>query len=126
PGLLGPTADVVAAGFGLPVDLCHRVISKTLIDTPGVAVFTGLIERQPVSTAMLAVTDGVAGVYNVATADPNRGRGYGAALTWAAVAEGARRGCRIASLQSSPLGLPVYERMGFRHLGDYVHLIGGA
>src|SRR4051794_40575169 len=124
PGLLGPTADVVAAAFGLPVDICHRVMSPRLIELPEVAVFTGLIAGHPVSTATLVLTDAVAGVYNVGTADPNRGRGYGAALTWAAVGEGARRGGKIAALQSSPLGRPVYEHMGFRHLGDYVHLVG--
>src|SRR4051794_13710573 len=43
PGLLGPTADVVAAAFGLPIDLCHRILSPRVIEHPGVAVFTGLI-----------------------------------------------------------------------------------
>jgi N-acetylglutamate synthase len=89
-------------------------------------VLTGLIDGHPVSTATLVLSDAVAGVYNVATADPNRGRGYGAALTWAVVSEAARRGGQIASLQASALGGPVYESMGFRHLGDYVHLVGGA
>src|SRR4051794_15840755 len=112
--LLAATADIVAAGFGLPVDLCHRIVEGGIAEHPAVSVLTGLVQDHPVSTATLIVTDDVAGIYNVATPDPNRGRGFGAALTWAAVAEGARRGCTMASLQASPLGFPVYERMGFR------------
>ena len=54
---------------------------------------------------------------------PHRGRGYGEALTWAAVAGGRERGCRIASLQASKLGRPVYARMGFAHVLDYEHLL---
>ena len=39
-------------------------------------------------------------------------------------AEGARRGCDHAILQASPAGQPVYETMGFTHLGNYTQLEG--
>jgi predicted GNAT family acetyltransferase len=72
------------------------------------------------------VSGTTAGVYNVATPAPYRGRGYGAALTWAVLAEGAARGCTHGVLQASGAGYPVYRRMGFRDLGRYVHLQGPA
>ena len=28
-------------------------------------------------------------------------------------------GCAMASLQASPMGLPVYERIGFEQVADY-------
>jgi GNAT superfamily N-acetyltransferase len=71
---------------------------------------------------MLVATGSVAGIYWVATLDEQRGRGYGAALTWAAVAGGRELGCRIASLQASRLGRPVYSRMGFVHVLDHESL----
>ena len=37
----------------------------------------------------------------------------------AQVSKGFRLGCDMASLQASPEGLPIYERMGFRHAGYY-------
>jgi hypothetical protein len=54
---------------------------------------------------------------------PGRRRGYGEALTWAAVAGGQRAGCTIASLQASALGKPVYARMGFSDVLGYEHLL---
>lgn len=68
---------------------------------------------EPVAGAVLYPTDGVAGVGWVGTIGEAQGRGYGAVVTWAVVAEGRRRGCAVASLQASPMGEPVYRRMGF-------------
>ena len=72
----------------------------------------------------VSVTGTTAGVYNVATPVEHQRRGYGRALTRAAVDEGMQRGCDHAILQSSPAGQPVYEAMGFTHLGYYVQLEG--
>jgi hypothetical protein len=59
----------------------------------------------------------------VATLEEHRGNGYGEALTWAAVEGGREFGCRLASLQASKLGQPVYARMGFAHVLDYQSLL---
>ena len=64
----------------------------------------------------------VAGIYWVATIEEQRRRGYGEALTWAAVAGGRELGCGIASLQASKLGRRIYARMGFEHGLDYEYL----
>jgi ribosomal protein S18 acetylase RimI-like enzyme len=55
------------------------------------------------------------GVYNVATLPGHQRRGYGEAVMRYAL-EDARRehGERRAILQSTPAGLRLYERMGFR------------
>ena len=76
-----------------------------------------------VATSILFTTGDVEGIYWVATLEEQRGRGYGEALTWAAALGGQRAGCRIASLQASQLGRPVYARMGFAHVLDYEHLL---
>jgi len=65
------------------------------------------------------MSHGVAGVYNVATLAAYRRRGLGEGMTAHAAQEGARAGCRMASLQSSEMGLPVYTRMGFRTVAGY-------
>ncbi len=61
--------------------------------------------------------------HNVATIEAARGRGYGTAMTWAAIADAAP-GVEIAVLQASALGRPVYERMGFRMVVEYDELEG--
>jgi GNAT superfamily N-acetyltransferase len=68
---------------------------------------------------MAFVADGVVGVYNVATIEPARRRGYGAALTRRAIAEGRRRGAGVAILQSSTMGRPVYEAIGLRETARF-------
>ncbi|MCW5891321.1 MAG: GNAT family N-acetyltransferase [bacterium] len=68
---------------------------------------------EAVAGAVLYPADGLAGVGWVGTVGDAQGRGYGAAVTWAVVAEGRRRGLAAASLQASPMGEPVYRRMGF-------------
>lgn len=52
----------------------------------------------------------VQGVY---TMPEQRGRGLGAALTRAVLAEAQRRGVKSANLNAAVMGRPMYERMGF-------------
>ena len=109
-------------GFGLPVAAAHIFLNERLLALPQVCMYAGLVEGVTVATSMLVATGSVAGVYWVATIEEYRGRGYGEALTWAAVTGGRGAGCKIASLQASKLGRPVYERMGFDHVLDYEYL----
>jgi len=76
----------------------------------------GFADDRPVTVAAACVTDGVVGVYAVATAPEARGRGYGAAITDIA----ARCDPALPSLlQSSDLGFPVYQRLGFETVSQY-------
>lgn len=121
---LADHAAMLREGFQIPAEVVDRLIRPALLDDPQLAVFVGRVAGEPVSGSLLAISGDTAGVYNVATPAEFRGRGYGAALTWAVVEEGARRGCTNAVLQASQLGYPVYRRMGFVDLGAYVQLHG--
>jgi ribosomal protein S18 acetylase RimI-like enzyme len=58
---------------------------------------------------------GAIGVYNVATMPDHQRRGYGEAVMRHAVAEAQREhGIERTILQSTPAGLSLYERMGYR------------
>ena len=73
--------------------------------------WVGYAEGRPVSTSAASVHEETVAVFNIATLPEARGRGYGAALTWAATqAEPALP----ALLESSDLGRPIYERLGYR------------
>jgi GNAT superfamily N-acetyltransferase len=74
---------------------------------------------EPLAIAMTIVTDGVAGIYWVGTAEAARGKGLGRALTTAAVEAGFDLGADLASLQASPMGEPIYRAMGFETIYDY-------
>ena len=86
----------------------------------GVSMHLGLQDGQPVARSMGVVHAGLVGVHNVYVPPSSRGRGYGAALTAAAIDAGRAAGATAACLQATELGFPVYERMGFRRVDDYV------
>jgi hypothetical protein len=123
PDLLVGYRDTAFGAFGYPLPVAPRFMNERLFGLPQVRLFAGLVDGSVVATSMLIASGAVAGIYWVATLEGHRGRGYGEALTWAAVAGGREFGCRIASLQASKLGRPVYARMGFAHVLDYEHLL---
>jgi GNAT superfamily N-acetyltransferase len=117
-------ASVVSGGFGMPIEIARVILGASLLEDPDAAMAIGYLGGVPVTTALLARSGETAGVYNVATLEEHRGRGFGEAATWAVVAEGARRGCTHSVLQSSDAGYPVYTRMGFMDVGRYRQLEG--
>ena len=60
----------------------------------------------------------------VATLPSARRRGFGAAITLAALLDGRNLGYRIGVLQSSDQGFPVYRRMGFVEVCRMEHFFG--
>lgn len=79
--------------------------------------FGGWLGDRLVACAGLYTGTGVAGIYAVATDEQVRGRGYGRAVTDAAVEAGRAAGHRWSLLMASDLGQPVYRRLGFREVG---------
>lgn len=110
---------VTCEGFEIPEHLAQTLFSPALMDTEGCEVYVGYVDGAPAVSGVLVRSDGVAGVYNIATRPQYRGRGLGEAMSWHVVRRGLATGCDIAVLQASGAGLPIYERMGFRHLDDY-------
>lgn len=80
---------------------------------PDAALFVGHAEGEPVASSILYRYGDVAEIVGVTTLPRYRGRGFGTAMTWAAITEGAARGCSAATLTASAMGYPVYIRMGF-------------
>ncbi len=60
---------------------------------------------------------GVAGIFDVEVIPALRGRGIGTALTRAACLHSQQLGCRYAVLNATPMGEPVYRRLGFESMG---------
>ncbi len=92
--------------FGVP----HRLLS------PQIITYIAYQFGQPVSTAMVIMTELVAGIYWVSTTPQARGQGLGTICTSLASNAGWQRGARVASLQASPMGESVYRRIGYRSI----------
>lgn len=111
--------DTVARGYGMPRAMLALFDDPATLTIPDLTFYLGFLGGVPVATALRASSHRIAGVYNVATLPAYRRRGLGAALSWRAAADGRAEGCVASFLQSSEMGLPVYERMGYRRVVDY-------
>lgn len=79
------------------------------------AAYVGYVNGEPVATAATVLGGGAVGVYNVATLPDYRRRGYGEAVMRHALEEARREhGTEYSTLQSTPAGYGIYERMGYR------------
>lgn len=79
----------------------------------------GMLDGQPVATAEIFLGGGVAYLGGVSTLPRYRRQGIGGAITLAALGSARQQGYRIALLTASPMGAPVYHRLGFQERGLY-------
>jgi GNAT superfamily N-acetyltransferase len=107
------------ASLGFPAEVFAGYRNHAGLLAANVAAFIAYLDDEPVSIAMTMVSDGVAGIYWVGSLERARGKGLGEAVTAAATNAGFELGAEVASLQASPMGKPIYERMGFETLFDY-------
>jgi GNAT superfamily N-acetyltransferase len=118
---LAAFAEPLGSAFGFPPDGLASVIAA-FADFAASGTrdelhhWVGFEGSRPVAAASILVRDGAAGLYNVSTVADARGRGYGAALSCAALRGAADAGASLAILHASPEGLPIYERLGFETL----------
>ena len=116
---LADTVTASAIGNAMPPHFAAVFANGGLVEDPAVAIVVARVAGTAVATAMAVISDDLIGVYAVSTVPEHRGKGLGAAVTWAAVAAGRERGGTWSVLQSSDMGKGVYERMGYRVVGDY-------
>ncbi|MEX2159302.1 MAG: GNAT family N-acetyltransferase [Dehalococcoidia bacterium] len=108
-----------AEAFDIPLEACRKVLPPDILEEPHAHWYLGLADGKPAATSGLVITDGIAGVHFVSTDATYRRRGFGEAMTRHAALEGRKRGLSVAYLQSSEMGYPVYERMGYRRVTGY-------
>ncbi len=76
--------------------------------------FFGLWHQETlVSTALLYLDQGIAGLYFIATRSSARGKGFGYAVVSAAIDYGLSQGISKFVLHSTPMGIPLYRKLGF-------------
>jgi len=80
-------------------------------------------DGENVAAAMAYDHDGDCGIYNVGTLPHARRRGLGTALTAVHLHRARERGCRTASLQSTPEAECLYAALGFRDLGVILEFV---
>jgi len=100
--------------FHVPIAWFREVFDSSAI-WETFASYVGYLDGEPVCTAAIVVGGGALGVYNVGTLPSFQRRGYGECVMRHALADArARHGIERTILQSTPAGLRLYERMGYR------------
>ena len=110
----------VIAGFGTPPELAGSMAPDVpFVGASVIALFVGSVEGANVAAAGYSRSGSTAVVWGVTTLEAFRGRGYGAAITRAALSHAAAHGCTSASLRSGPKSRPLYERLGFQYVCNH-------
>jgi GNAT superfamily N-acetyltransferase len=102
---------------GLPSDFLDHA------DHAAFHLLAARIDGEMVAAALAYDFGGDSGIYNVGTVEKARRRGLGTALTAAQAYDARTRGCRTASLQSTPMAERVYAAVGFRDLGRILEYV---
>lgn len=106
--------------YGISEDVTAVVFTRlAMVASDHVAAVVAYDGATPLSCALVVLSHGVAGVYWVGTAPAGRGRGLAEACTRAVTNIGFDAGARMVTLQASPMGDPIYRRLGYRQIGSY-------
>jgi hypothetical protein len=108
---------VTVRGFGSETDVVEpgTLHPPRILEDDAMRMFIGRVDGRPVAASMGYVLDDAVGVFGVATISSARRRGYGAALTRAAMLT--ETGLP-AVLAPSEQGAGMYRRLGFEPVGE--------
>lgn len=111
-------SDTLTSGFGYDERglSLSGLVTADVVGDDRLRFWLGSVTGRAVAASWTAVSDGYTGVYGVATIPTMRRRGYGEALTRAAMNAAAHL---PAALQSSQAGRPLYLKMGFREIAQF-------
>ena len=104
-------AEVVSSVFGIKIDF---ELMEYLLLEPEATFYIGNLEGKYVSSLMLYLSSGVAGLHAVSTLKKYRNRGFRLAISRMALLDAYKTAYKVGVLQASTLGERVYRKMGFQ------------
>ncbi|MHB8604222.1 MAG: GNAT family N-acetyltransferase [Thermoplasmatota archaeon] len=115
PDDLGEFTRLTIDAFRMPERYLPGLVEVNAAWAANGAAFVARADGEGIGTALVAIIDGVAGIYNVSTKAEWRRRGVAHALMRATLDEAAARGADLVTLQvaSGSVAEAIYARMGF-------------
>jgi ribosomal protein S18 acetylase RimI-like enzyme len=106
--------------LGMPLEVMPAIVDPDVMQLDRhVQTVVAYVDGSPVAAAQTLLSHGIAGVYWVGTVEAGRGRGLGEAVTRAVTNRAFDLGATANTLQASPMGEPIYRRMGYETLYRY-------
>lgn len=103
-------SKTVSTAFGKPEDLnSFRAVSKS----GEVRIYAYTENDEIIGTAMTYTKNGNCGIHEVSVLGSHRGRGIAKKLILKTLLDAKNEGAKVASLQASALGEPLYASIGF-------------
>jgi GNAT superfamily N-acetyltransferase len=119
---IGEFARVLAANWTPPdpeVLRFYELAAPALLTSDAPQwLYVGYLAGEPVATAELVVSGGVAGLYNLCTLEAYRRQGIGAAMTLQPLLDARESGVHTGVLQAAAAGVGIYTRIGFTRFGE--------
>lgn len=111
-------SECSSAVFDIP-----KLVSTTISEIIGkqdqnIDSYIGYIEDTPVSTGTIFYSNGVAGIYNVATLPDFQGKGIGVEMMTTMLLKAKLDDIKTTLLHATPAGIRLYEKLGFQTFGE--------
>ncbi len=90
---------------------------KSKLNDENILLFLGNYKSKPVATSLVFIQGKESGLYFISTDSDFRRNGFGEEMTLHGLLTAKGKGCTIMNLEATDLGLPVYEKVGFKNYG---------
>jgi hypothetical protein len=113
------------ATYGMPPEVHPDLFDNpgAVLEDPAAHIVLASNESEPVATALVYESDGAATVQWVGTRPGSRTSGLGALVTVWVTNLAFGRGASSVSLQASPMGAPVYLKLGYETVHQHVEYV---
>ncbi|GAE07861.1 GNAT family N-acetyltransferase [Paenibacillus sp. JCM 10914] len=115
--------DVLASLFGESEEAVHvrsyyKQVSASILQPSVMRWYIGVFQDEVVSTGAMVLTKESIGIYDIATREEHRGRGFGSAMFNFLIREAQQQHRGLCVLQASPDGINIYAKAGFQPVGE--------
>ncbi|MEX0137201.1 GNAT family N-acetyltransferase [Bacillus nitratireducens] len=116
--------ETLAALFGTSTEGTHvqayynQIASLDLWNSNAVKLYLGLYKGKVVSVGSLVCTEDSVGIYDIATKEEMRGKGFGSIMFNFLLQEAKQLKDTYCILQASPDGINIYKKSGFQAVGQ--------
>ena len=113
------------ATYGMPPEVHPDLFDapEAVVADPAAHIVVASKGTEPVATALVYESDGAATVQWVGTLPGARTSGLGALVTVRVTNLAFRRGASSVSLQASPMGAPIYLKLGYETVHQHVEYV---